>query len=289
MIRSFLFTGLLFFYLGSSCQRDPGEPAVPFETDPKFVTIDASIVEASGLAGSKVNPGHLWIQEDGGSSAKILLLKTDGSLVKAIAINNAVNIDWEDMGVGPGPDPATNYIYLADIGDNLKVRTDYTIYRFAEPAMTLNAVNAVDAIRFTYPDGMHDAEAILIDNPSKDIYIVTKSDNPSKLYKIPYPQSSTSVNQAVFAGDLAFGGVTGAAVSPDAKEIIIKTYPALSYFRRDAGESIEGALKKSPVNLKYQLEPQGEAVGFAADNTGFFTVSEKAFAPVVNLYFYKRK
>lgn len=293
MVKSFLFLSLLFFYLGSSCQRDSGDdtpaPAVPFETNPESAVLDNTIIEASGVAGSKLNPGHLWIHEDGGSPARLLLLKHDGSLVKTLPINNAINTDWEDMAIGNGPDVSITYIYIADIGDNLKTRTEYIIYRFPEPAMTASSINLTEALRFAYPDGMHDAEAIVLDNATKDIYIVTKSDNPSKIYKLAYPQSTTSVNQAVLVGQLTFGGVTGAAISPDGKEIIIKTYPALSYFNRAAGETIESALKKTPVNLKYQLEPQGEAVGFAADNSGFYTVSEKAFAPAVNLYFYKRK
>jgi hypothetical protein len=37
------------------------------------------------------------------------------------------------------------------------------------------------------------------------------------------------------------------------------------------------------------MEPQGEAVSFALDGSGFFTVSEKGFANSVNINFYNRK
>jgi hypothetical protein len=219
----------------------------------------------------------------------MLLLKKDGSLSKSVVLDAATNIDWEDMSLARGPDASLNYIYLADIGDNGRVRAEYTIYRFPEPETNTDTVYAPAKIRFRYPDGAHDAEAILVENTSKDIYIITKSDNPSRLYKLSYPQSTTAVSEATAVGELSIGGATGAAISSDGKEIIIKTYPALSYFLRSAGEPIEEALKKSPINLAYQLEPQGEAVAFAADNSGFYTLSEKAFSPIVNLYFYKRK
>jgi hypothetical protein len=169
------------------------------------------------------------------------------------------------------------------------MRGNYAIYRFQEPALTATSVKVLDKIRFKYPTGSHDAEAMLVDNVSKDIYIITKSENPGKIYKIPYPQSTTSVNVAAAVGKLTFGGVTGAAISADGTEIILKTYPMLNYFSRKRGETIENALKKPWVNLTYHLEPQGEAVGFASDNSGFYTLSEKGFGSSVKLYFYKRK
>jgi hypothetical protein len=276
-------------FLVSIYGSKPAQNGMPFEQAPQSFAVRNSITEASGIASSKINPGYLWVHEDGGNSAQVLLLKKDGTFSKSIPITGAENIDWEDMGLAKGPDAKKDYIYLADIGDNIRLRSSYTIYRFEEPALTANVVKVYDKIRFRYPDGSRDAEAILIDNLSKDIYIVTKSDNPSHLYKITYPQSTTSVNQAILVGKLAFGGVTGAAISIDSKELIIKTYPALNYFSRKQGETIEQALKKPSVTLTYHLEPQGEAVAFASDNSGFYTLSEKGFGSSVKLYFYKRK
>jgi hypothetical protein len=63
----------------------------------------------------------------------------------------------------------------------------------------------------------------------------------------------------------------------------------LFYYKRQAGKTIEQALKGTYISLTYLLEPQGEAVTFASDGSGFYTASEKGFATWVNLYFYKRK
>ena len=49
----------------------------------------------------------------------------------------------------------------------------------------------------------------LVENSSKDIYIITKQDSPSRIYKIPYPQDTGATNTAVLVGSLSFGGVTG--------------------------------------------------------------------------------
>ena len=273
-----------------ACRKSDGEGQPPFEATPTSVLIPTSITEASGLASSKSNPGYFWVHEDSGNPARIMLLNAAGSLVKLVVIDGADNVDWEDMSLSTGPDPSLNYIYLGDVGDNPLDRAEYAIYRFAEPSLTTDTVTTFDKIRFRYPDGAHDAEAILVESSTKDIYIITKPDNPSGIYKLPYPQNTTTINQAVAAGKLTFSGVTGAAMSMDSREIIVKTYPALNYFVRAAGESVEKTLQKTPVNLAaYQLEPQGEAVAFAADNSGFYTLSEKAHGSTVSLFFYKRK
>lgn len=97
------------------------------------------------------------------------------------------------------------------------------------------------------------------------------------------------MNTAVFAGTLPYNGVVSAAASNDGKSIIIKTYPALYYYSRAAGQTIPQSLQKDVTDVGYQLEPQGEAVGFALDNAGFYTLSEKGNVSAQSLYFYKKK
>lgn len=275
-----------------ACQKNSGGPeqAESFEKVPQTSPLVGTINETSGIADSKANSGYLWAHEDSGNPPRIFLVKKDGNVGKSIYLKNALNRDWEDMAFGKGPDNSLNYLYVADIGDNGKVFTEYSIYRFVEPTSSSDSILSFDRIQFNYPDGSHDAEAMLLDNATRDIFIITKSDNPSKVYKLAYPQSTTSINSAVFVGQLAYGGVTSAAITPDGKEIIVKTYPGLSHYVRKSGQTIPQALTNTPVGLAYQLEPQGEAITFANDNSGFFTLSEKGFMPTApNLYFYKRK
>lgn len=262
-----------------------------FENLPVAKPLTSGIVdEASGMADSKVNPGYLWIQQDSGNPSDIALLSHDGNFLKKMVINMATNRDWEDMALASGPVAGANYIYIADIGDNNLVSTDYFIYRFAEPAASATAVSTVDKITFQYPDGPHDAEAILVDNSTKDIYIITKQDIPSRIYKLAYPQSTSTTNAAILSGSLPFTGATSATVSPDGKEILVKTYTAIWQWKKKAGQTMEQSLTGAPVAITYQFEPQGEAICFKNDNTGFFTLSEKpSVIAAVNLNFYKRK
>ncbi len=276
-----------------SCQKEDAKNTEPggFEAIPIAKPLTPSILdEASGIADSKVNPGYLWVQQDSGNPSEIALLSHDGVLLKKINIKSAVNRDWEDLATGMGPASGTQYIYLADIGDNALAASQYFIYRFAEPLSASDTVFNYDKITFQYPDGPHDAEAILVENSTKDIYIITKQDSPSRIYKIHYPQETGAVNTALLVGSLSFGGATGAAISGDGKEILVRTYNSVYYWERTATQSVEQALAASPVVLDTQFEPQGEAISFKNDNSGFFTLSERpAIIAAVNLNFYKRK
>jgi hypothetical protein len=262
-----------------------------FEATPVSKALVPGIVdEASGIADSKINPGYLWVQQDGGNSNDIALLSHDGSFLKNIKIKSAVNRDWEDMALASGPVPGTNYIYLADIGDNNQISGEHAIYRFAEPAAGVSEVATYDKINFTYPDGPHDAEALMVDNSSKDIYIITKRDARSRVYKLAYPQSTSAANEAVFTGTISFTGVTSAALSSDGKEILMKTYDKIYYWKKDKQQTVTQLLAETPVMLSHQPEPQGEAICFKNDNSGFFTLSERpAIIAGVTLNFYKRK
>ena len=262
---------------------------VSFESTPLGYPLTALVNEASGIADSKLNPGYLWVEEDSGNPPQLYLLNHAANTVKKIYLKDAVNTDWEDIALAAGPDAAKKYLYVADIGDNNAVRASVNFYRLEEPLATADTVSAFDLIRFVYADGARDAEAFLVDAATKDIYIITKREAASRLYKISYPYSLTAMNTAVFVAALSYNGVVSAAMSNDGAGIIVKTYPALYYYPMAAGETIAQTLQKTFTPLGYQLEPQGEAVCFALDNSGFYTLSEKGSSNTQSLYFYRKK
>ena len=281
---SFIFF-LFYSFLLLACNKElpPSDKATGFDSIPVVKPVIPIINEASGIADSKINSGYLWVEEDSGNPPQLYLLGHDGKVLKTVYIKGAVNRDWEDMAL------SNDTIYIADIGDNNQTFADYTICQFAEPSSSTDTVTSFNTIRFVYPDSSHDAEAFLVDASAKDIYIITKRDNPSKIYKLSFPYSVTSVNTATLVGSLSYTGVVSAAMTRDEKEIIIKTYFSLYHYIRSSAETIEQALNKNYTTLPYTPEPQGEAITFADDNSGFFTLSEKGFASAVNLYFYKRE
>ena len=288
-----LFPVLLFFIC---CNKSDTEPnPIPaegdrFAEDPDNYALSRPITEASGIADSKAFNDHLWVLEDSGNPPKLFLLKHEGHVTDSFMLDGATNRDWEEVALGKGPDDAVNYLYVGDIGDNDLKYSSYIIYRMPEPSTFTDAITNYDSIKFMYPDGSHDAEAFLIDDNSKDIFVITKRDPVSKIYKIPFPQDTQNMNQAEFVSDLGFTGVVGSTLSLSGTEMILKTYTNLFYYSRKAKEGLAVTLAKTPSDtLAYQLEPQGEAVAFANNNSGFFTLSEKGMVNAIpDLKFYRR-
>lgn len=285
---------LILLFIGCDKSSPQFTPVSPdgdrFINVPLNYVLTRSIPEASGIADSKTINEHLWVIEDSGNPPRLFLLKHEGFVTDSLLLEGATNRDWEDIAVGKGPQDNLTYLYIADIGDNNLQYPSYTIYRAPEPKNFNVNITVYDKIEFTYPDGSHDAEALLIDDKTKDIYIITKRDASSKVYKIPYPQDVSNMNQAVFVSDLTFSGVVSASMNFNGREMIVKTYTDLYYYSRTPMEGLDVTLAKMPTDtLAYQLEPQGEAVGFANNNSGFFTLSEKGLSDQApNLLFYRR-
>ena len=268
-------------FTGSSCSKSTDNSAKPvFDSIPQKQLLNAPLHEISGIAASKF-PGSFWGIEDSGNPPQIHLISDQGILVKSVYVKGSVNRDWEALAI------SDNEIYIAETGDNALQFNEYAIYKFPEPSQTTDTVFNFEKIRFVYPDGPHDCEAMFVD-AQRNIYLLTKNSNPSKVYKISYPYQQ-GLNTAVNAGVMKIGGLVAADISPTQDEVLVKTYTTLYYLKKSPGESLEDLLKKEPVKLPYVLEPQGEAVGFSNGNTGFYTVSEKEFLNQVNIYFYKRK
>lgn len=268
----------------ASCKKNSAGAGTPlsFDSIPTAKPLKPLIAEISGIAASNTVPQHLWGHEDSGNPPQLYLINIDGNVTKKVYLKGAVNRDWEDIALSGGD------LYLADIGDNNRVFSAYTIYKFREPGATADTISNFETIRFRYADGAHDAEALLVEPVTKAIFIITKNNNPAGVYKVPFPYSTTEPNTAVKVAQLAYSGVVSAALSPDATEIIVKTYTKVYYYQRN-GQALETALQATPVQLPYRVEPQGEAVTFATDKSGFFTLSEKGMFDSVNLYFYKRR
>lgn len=266
--------------------------------------------EASGLAASRVNPGYFWSHNDSGNPNVLYYFDDKGKGLREFELVGTQNRDWEDMAiVGESDGSAT--VYVADFGDNNAAYTDYTIYWFREPvvnASTLSKISNVNSIKFKLPDGARDMECLLIDQKTKDIFIVSKRENNKRLYKISASNVVPAARvQAEFVQELTFSipiiadprvvsvnFISGGAVSADNSEILIKNYFEMYYWKRSAGESIPSALKRPPVKVTYAginsdgtgQEIQGEAVSFAANGSGYYTLGEGASA---RLYFYKKK
>ncbi|MCY7352740.1 MAG: PE-PGRS family protein [Cytophagaceae bacterium] len=246
--------------------------------------------EASGLTASRANQSLLWALNDSGDGARVFLIGPDGKQRAEYQLEGATNRDWEDMASTEISGVKT--VFVGDIGNNINQNSTQSIYSFAEPTFsgaTSGKISSVARIEFKYPDGSHNSEALLVDHQTKDLYIVTKQQTGARLYRLPYPQSTNGVVTAEALGELPVNNLTAGDISPDNQEVILRNYEEVLYWKRGSGEALAATLRRAPVRLPYLREPQGEGLAFAADGSGYFTISEVAEGIQARLFFYKRK
>ncbi len=253
---------------------------------------DKRLKEASGLAASTVNPGLLWTVNDSGNPAVVYLVDEDLKIKLECKLEGIKNRDWEDIAVGPGPDANKRYVYVADIGDNdAKYEVKY-IYRFEEPIAAGNAdqviISSFDTITFKLADGSKDTESILIHPITGNIYVVSKREEPVHVYELPHPMDTEVTLTAEPIVELPLTRIVAGGFSPDGKEVVIKNYDNI-YYWRTGDKPLSVALKEKPEILHYTKEPQGESIAFNLDGSGFYTLSEKIKGEKSYLYFYARK
>lgn len=293
-VRIGLGCGLL--TLGLTLGADAQESAPSFMPGVQVGTVgDGEISEASGLAATRTRPGALWVHNDSGHKSRVFALNLDGSTLGTWDLEGVRAKDPEDIAVGPGPEPGVHFVYLADIGDNLERRAFIVIYRFAEPDTTKGggtvASSGISALEFTYPDGAHDAEALMSDPLSGDLYIITKKvTGKSAVYRAPFPHSAGKRTRLEKTASIAFEGsgasdlaITGADISRTGNEILIRTYNKAAIRLRTPGESIAAALGKQayPVPVPGPpAEPQGESIAYSDDGAAYYTLGEGIAQPL---------
>jgi hypothetical protein len=255
------------------------------------------LTEASGIAGSGRNLGVLWTHNDGGQP-RFFALSTNGLLAATFRIDLELG-DVEDIAVGPGPAEGQTYLYLGDIGGNAggaSTRQSVQIIRIPEPVVDLGWTNGPRALSFegaesftlVYPDGGHDAEALLVDPVSKDILVATKENGGSRLYRV---NLSAATNNAILPLELAqtvlLSDVSAGDISADGTQIVLRSEEVALIWTRCDNEAISAALARPgqliPI-IGPPTEPNGEAIGLLRDATGYVTISEGQ-GPV--LYFFQ--
>jgi hypothetical protein len=222
---------------------------------------DPTLVESSGLAVSATHPGVLWTHNDGGSVAQVLAVDRQGSTVATVTLAGIDPYDPEALAPGTD-DRGRAALYLGDIGDNLRERPDVSVFRFREPTRLADATVPARWYRFTYPDGPHDAEALLVDADGR-IMVATKAFAGAALYRAPRTlvTEGRGTNVLTRLSDVP-SLVTDGAYLPDGR-FVLRTYTSVYLYDRPGHEVARASLPP---------QPQGESV--AADGDRLLVGSE---------------
>jgi hypothetical protein len=264
---------------------------------------DRAINESSGIVASRRNPGLFWTHNDSGDGPVLYAFDRKGKSKGRWLVSGAQAVDWEDIAAGPGPRPGVNYLYIGDIGDNDSERSYITVYRVVEPSLTDEEASAgnnqhttepAEAIRLKYPDGKHDAEALLVHPSTGDLYIIAKAfDAATGIYKLKAPLSSTSINTLVRIGQISVpslvgGLITGGDIAPDGCRVVLCDYTdafEMTLPENSAGD-FDQIWKQPMAIVELGPRPQGESVCYGLDGNAILATSEKRPTPLIEV---KRK
>jgi len=229
---------------------------------------DKRIAELSGMA---ADDDHWYAVNDGGSRISVYVLTRDCRVDRVIT-NRTDPFDVEDMALA-----ADGTIWLADTGDNGKSRATVALHKVTEDGRAT-------LFRLSYPDGQHDAEALLLGRDGVP-HLVTKSPfGPALVYRPAGPLTSPGPTPLVRVGEVRLsstatpGGpttvpsainsvlVTGGAVSADGGVVALRTYTDAYLYPAPDGDVV-AALARQPARVPLPNEPQGEAIAFEPDGT----------------------
>ncbi len=250
---------------------------------------DGPLTETSGIAASRKNPGVIWAHNDSGDGACVYAVDARGRYLARCTFGGVEARDCEDIAIGPGATKGVDYIYLADIGDNRAVRQHVEIYRAVEPTITAGSapqdirLRDVETIRLRYPDGACDCETLMIDPMTKDLYIITKRHERSRVYRAAWPDDTTRTVTLEYKCSLPWGWATGGDISRDGTAVIVRNNYTASLWKRRAGCALEEAFDGAVEHVMLAWEPQGEAICFDAAGAGYYTSSE-GYRPVIFHY-----
>lgn len=257
--------------------------------------LSAILIEASGVVSGRKNPGWVYLHEDSGNRNVVFVYDTLANFVGEIVLVGIQNRDWEDIAIGPGPVAGETYLYVADFGDNSGSRHDVMIHRLPEPVVPQSdepfklLVEDFETITYQYPDGPRDAETLMIDPKTADLYVISKRDVMVQLYQLPFPQCTEGLATICFTGVLPFKTIVGGDISPNGDEILIKDYGRIYHWKGTADGITETMVSTIPHTVAYVPEVQGEAVGWTHNGDGYFTISEiKRHLADLILYHYRR-
>lgn len=235
--------------------------AAPAPPQTSCTVTDDRLAELSGLV---VDDG-VWAMSDGGRRVSVHRIDDDCAVVDTRTAD-IDPYDAEDLALGPD-----GAMWVADIGDNDRARETVAVIVLADDGARLH--------RLTYPDGPHDAEALLVDAGGVPYVITKELGRPAGVYRgVEPPQGVGPTPMELVAqvslpasdtegGPLGPSGsrtVTGAAATADGRVVALRSYTDAWLFEVPDGD-LGAALSGVPVRVPLPDEPQGEAVAFTAD------------------------
>jgi hypothetical protein len=252
---------------------------------------DSRITESSGLAPSLLHPGVLWTHNDSGNPPRIYAIGKSGSTQAALTLSAEPDVDWEAIASFRGPAgsiaPGAALIAVGDIGDNNAHHPSVRIAIVREPQrLRSGPVRPIRVLRLRYPGGPRDAEAVLSDPQTGQLYVVSKTLFGSTLYAVPrslWPGGSSGTSAVTTMTKVASMGpglITDGAFLPDGR-MLLRGYDSVSIVDRPS--SVQNGRLATLASEMLPAQDQGESIAVVDGGTAALIGSEGRREPVLRV------
>jgi hypothetical protein len=217
-----------------------------------FTIADSRITESSGLA-TDTRARIYWTINDSGAAGVAYGLSPSGRVVGTLRYP-AEPIDVEAVALHDGR------LYVADIGDNTEVRDSITVY-FFDNARADGLTVDYRSWDFTYPDGPHNAETLLVDDSGR-LFVVTKGAEGA-VYAAPRQLQRSGTNELSKVAT-APAAVTDGTFLPGEDRIALLTYGSIVVVDAKTYKAIGRAdipVQAQPESLTVSLDKSSLLVG----------------------------
>lgn len=255
--------------------------------------------EASGLAPSRLMDDLFWTHNDSGTAPVLHAVDRAGRARGRMRLQGVKAEDWED--VGSFELDGRSWLLVADCGDNFNSRPRGILHVIPEPELAGDLLTELVlapaySIPFLFEDGARDCEAVAVDPVERTVWLLTKRDEPARLYRLPLAAATPrepavarfagsvpaladphpSLRRRLLPSALTMGRwPTALDFSPDGRLALVLTLEGIVLFPRAPDESWAEALARVPVRLARHTLPQAEAACFSADGRSIFVSSEQ--------------
>lgn len=259
-----------------SCTYDP-----TFYNPPFFFDLPSTVDETSGLIFFQ---DGLWTFNDSNGEPELYKIDTiTHEIIQFIEIENATNVDWEDIAQDD------DHIFIGDFGNNAGNRDDLKIYVVNKSDIPYTGNTGVysQIIEFVYEDqksfkkawrkNNYDCEAMIVLGDS--IYLFSKNwgNEHTKVYSLPKLPGSYIAN---LKNECNMKGlVTGAAYNTEYDEVVLSGYKnhfwiPFVFLLFDYQENDFFSGNKRRIDFPYIVSSQTEGVCFY-HNKNVFISAEK--------------
>ncbi|SDO87363.1 hypothetical protein SAMN04515671_2191 [Nakamurella panacisegetis] len=236
------------------------------------------------------DPDAYFVVDDGTGVHDIVAVRGNGSLIGRVEVQGMSAGNAEALSAGPCGDRGGRCFYVGDIGDNAVKRSRISVYRLDEPSLRPLPATPVAADRwdYVYPDGPHNAEAMLVDADGS-LLIITKSARndagvvpPHRIYRaspgggtLTYLSSFTPPAPSRSAQSLFTGTVVTDAAASNGRVLILTYDEVTQYAAPKAGAALADFASWPHRELPDPPMIQTEGIAFQTAGCGYEVTSEQ--------------